>query len=436
MYRSERLTDLDELVLKCRTQQSKEYIAEALACYRAGAYRAVIVNTWIAIVYDLIDKLRELSISGDKGAKKLIDDFENHQKQIDDGNEQAIKAALEFERNILKISKEEMQFFDKQQYIDLERLREDRHRCAHPSFHRIEEPYKPSAEQARMHLRNAILHVLAQQPIQGKAAIDRVLSLVSSSYFPTGVDDAVIQLQGSELKNPKDSLVKGVVDALLFGFFEENSPLKFNSSVLSALKAVILLQRQVAEERIAHQTNKIFRDVSDNELIGAVFIALDIPEAWSALNEASKGKVDSFIKLAPSDNALPIFRHSIKKEELEEVTKSRISKLNEEELSKCINQYELSHHAIDRAIEIYTNVKSWNSANSAYEKLIKPLTKLFTKENIEEIISSPKEKSSDLLGSGGFHSFLESLEEQSSITKKEIDEMLDQHDLSRYKKEA
>lgn len=154
MYSLERLSDLDELVLSCRTDQSKEYISEAVACYRAGAYRAVIVNAWIAIVYDLIDKMKELSASGDGAAKKIIDDFEKHQKQIDEGNEQAIKSSLEFERNILQTAKNEMEFFDQQQLIDLSRLREDRHRCAHPSFHRIDEPYRPSAEQARVHLRS------------------------------------------------------------------------------------------------------------------------------------------------------------------------------------------------------------------------------------------------------------------------------------------
>lgn len=433
MYIAERLSDLDELILRCRTAQSREYIAEAVSCYRAGAYRAVIVNTWIAIVYDLIDKIRELSISGDAGAKRLISSFEGYQKQIDEGNDQAIKNALEFERNILKTAKDDMQFFDQQQFIDLTRLREDRHRCAHPSFQRIEDPYKPSAEQARMHLRNAIIHVLSQQPVQGKAAIDQVLALVSSEYFPRDINKAVVQLKDSDFSNPRASLVNGVVDSLLFDFFKDDSPLKFNKNAITALKASLLLQRELAEKRIELQINKIFRDVSDDKFIGAVFIALDIPEAWGYLVQSSKDKVSSFILNVSAKDALPAIRLALKKPELVAVSKERIQTLNESELSDGILKYEFTNNAVERALELYTNVGNWGQANSIADKIILPLMKHFTKEDIEEIISSPLKKNADLPGSGGFNLFLEALSQQEYITQQEINDLLDKYELSRYK---
>ena len=433
MYIAERLSDLDELIQRCRTPQSREYIAEAVSCYRAGAYRATIVNTWIAIVYDMIDKFRELSIAGDSAAKLQIDTFEKHQKQIDEGSEQAIKSALEFERNILNIAKQEMQFFDQQQYIDLSRLREDRHRCAHPSFHRIEDPYKPSAEQARMHLRNAILHVLSQPPIQGRSAIEQVVSLVASKYFPKEIDKAKIQLQGSEFSNPKSSLVKGVVDALLFGFFNDDSPLKFNTNAISGLKASLLLQRELVEKRIETQINKIFWDVPDDKLIGAAFIALEMPEAWNSLNQASKDKIVNFIRVAPVDEALPILRFAIKKTELKDESGDRILELNESELSDGILKYELAEYATRRAIQLYTHVTNWERANFIAEKVILPLIKHFTKDDIEEILKSPRDNGADLPGSRGFRLFIEALMEQEYISRQELNELLDRHSLSQYK---
>lgn len=39
---SEALSDIEALALKCRSEQSKDYIAEALFCYKSGAYRACI----------------------------------------------------------------------------------------------------------------------------------------------------------------------------------------------------------------------------------------------------------------------------------------------------------------------------------------------------------------------------------------------------------
>ena len=68
---TEMLADIEALSLKCRSEQSKEYISEALHCYKSGAYRAAIVTTWIALVFDLIDKIRELSIAGDANSKEL-----------------------------------------------------------------------------------------------------------------------------------------------------------------------------------------------------------------------------------------------------------------------------------------------------------------------------------------------------------------------------
>ena len=140
------LADLDTLTLKCRAERSREYIAEAIQCYRAGAYRSTIVNTWIATVFDLVDKIRDLALANDPIAVRINTRYENYISQINSGNDQGIKSALDFERTILATCKNELQLFDHQQLKDLERLREDRHQCAHPSFQRAGVPLRPSAE--------------------------------------------------------------------------------------------------------------------------------------------------------------------------------------------------------------------------------------------------------------------------------------------------
>jgi len=70
------LHDLEELVLKCRDERARAYIGEAVGCYRAGSYRAAIVATWIAVAFDIIDKMRELSLAGDREAERLTSEFE------------------------------------------------------------------------------------------------------------------------------------------------------------------------------------------------------------------------------------------------------------------------------------------------------------------------------------------------------------------------
>ena len=97
------LADLDELVLLCRSPEAKKYISEAVACYRAGAFRACIITTWIAVVFDFVDKLRELELSGDKKATAKITEFEQKRQLAD------IRGALEFERRILDIARDDFE---------------------------------------------------------------------------------------------------------------------------------------------------------------------------------------------------------------------------------------------------------------------------------------------------------------------------------------
>lgn len=79
----ESLSDIEALAVRCNSEQSKGYIAEAISCYRSGAYRAAIVSTWIAVIFDLIDKIRELALQGDGTAKTLEARHEGYIQQID-----------------------------------------------------------------------------------------------------------------------------------------------------------------------------------------------------------------------------------------------------------------------------------------------------------------------------------------------------------------
>ena len=48
------LSDLDELLQSVRNKYAQEYLKEAIIAYRAGAYRASVISTWISICVDII----------------------------------------------------------------------------------------------------------------------------------------------------------------------------------------------------------------------------------------------------------------------------------------------------------------------------------------------------------------------------------------------
>jgi hypothetical protein len=177
------LRDLDELVLQCRDERAKSYIREAVACYQSGAYRSAIVATWIAVAFDVIDKFRELALAGDNEAVAQIEAFDEMRAQND------IPRSLAFERTLLDVAKDKFELISPVEHIDLDRLQQDRNRCAHPSMATETEIFSPSAELARVHIRSAVEHLLRHEPSQGKAALGRLVEEVRSPYFPVRLDD-------------------------------------------------------------------------------------------------------------------------------------------------------------------------------------------------------------------------------------------------------
>ena len=70
---SSHLTDLDELSQKVKNFHSRNYIDEAIKSYRAGAYRASLISTWVAVCVDIIEKIKELALTEDAAAVILAD---------------------------------------------------------------------------------------------------------------------------------------------------------------------------------------------------------------------------------------------------------------------------------------------------------------------------------------------------------------------------
>src|ERR1700730_15253750 len=143
------LGDLDELVLSCRTEEARSYVSEAVACYKVGAFRSCIVAAWIAAVYDLLSKIRELSLGGDPEAQQITAELAGLQPRTENGDEVAIRRILQIERDIVDITNDKFGFFEGTQVLDLKRLQDDRNRCAHPTYQGTDQPYSPTAELAR-----------------------------------------------------------------------------------------------------------------------------------------------------------------------------------------------------------------------------------------------------------------------------------------------
>ena len=423
----ESLADIEALTLQCRSEQSKEYITEAVLCYRSGAYRAAIVSVWIAVVFDLIDKIRELALSGDASARALEKKYETYLQQIDVGNEQGITSALEFERNILFTCVDTLQLFDRQQFIDLQRLREDRHRCAHPSFQKIGEPYRPSAEQARLHLRNAVLHVLSEPPVQAKAALVQLVKIVGSAYFPEDGGKALTQLKSTALQRATPSLVRGFVDQLLFDFFDEKSVLFYNKNVIAALSAVFEMYPAAVEERLAKQLSKVVRDVPDKKFAAAVVLVGRLAFAWALLDQPARDKLIEYIRNARTSELIKVLFAVSGVATLQPEVASRVSRLNLEELGDAIVSHRLGALGKSRALELLSQVKSWGAANDVINRTVLPIFGELNKADVERIIKMPVETGADLPGAHSYQLLIDEVRKTKMFAEPELDLLLEEN---------
>ena len=86
-------------------------IEESIKCYRTGAYRASIVSSWLAVVHDLLSKIRELVVGGNGDAIALIKAFEEIYAAERREDPSALKRYLEFERKIIDNMKGKFDFF-------------------------------------------------------------------------------------------------------------------------------------------------------------------------------------------------------------------------------------------------------------------------------------------------------------------------------------
>ena len=286
----EAFIDLDELIVRCRDKQAKQFIKEAIACYKAGAYRSCIVATWNAVVFDFLHKLRELQLLGDKEASQLLEQFEKL------SSEKKVRDLWKFESDIPQKALKPFELISNVEMSDIERLFEDRSRCAHPSMTSLEEPFEATAELARYHLRSAVTHLLERPPVQGRAARERIFQDIKSEYFPTDAELAKKYFQKSPLARARLTLIKDVVIGLTVSLLTENLPDDERARQFSAIDAISSMYTEKTREILNDKLSDIILNKVDDENWDKVIIYLGKVKIWDYLTEPCQIKGVAFIE--------------------------------------------------------------------------------------------------------------------------------------------
>jgi hypothetical protein len=349
------LADLDELVLLCRDQRARLYIEEAIACYRGGAYRSAIVATWIAVCYDIIDKLRELALAGDKEAAQITEGIEKTRREND------IVGALMIERSLLDVAREKFELLSPLEHIDLQRLQQDRHRCTHPSLVSEDQGFTPPGELARLHIRSAVTHLLQHPPVQGKHALNRLLREVASEYFPDDVTAATASLAAGPLKRPRESLVRNFVIVLLKEVFQPHTDSRPRSRLFAALGAVRTLHPAVFEATLSDNLSGLCRVVADEHLPLILHALSRIPDSWRHLAPDVQHRLETFTRQLPSAS-LDELEFLLEYAPLRSQASARLAAATAKELTQVLF-FVVPAQVVDRYIEIYLSAHSYAEAN-------------------------------------------------------------------------
>jgi hypothetical protein len=420
------LASFDEFVLRGVDKKSQYHIREAIRCYEAGAYRSSIVATYVALCFDLIEKLKILAQLGDAEAKIHVVNLENLQKNHLAGDQGAIKGLLNFERSLPELFFTKFEFFGRIEYEEIQRLVSDRNKCAHPTFMHSEEPYQPSAEVARLHLRNVLVLVLTHEPRQGRAALTSICSLIQSEYFPKEVDDIRVRLQSSPLRNAREGLVRAFIDDVMFGVINKDSPYYLSTPAIKSLEVIADFHPNIAIPRMVNNANKLIQSHDKTSIQYGGIISLRSPNVANLLDESSKPTLRAFVSNPSVTSKAVTLNRALKVDWMRQYAIEQIKQLTSADLSKVIANP--SPEIIDRAVELIISVRTYDQANKTVDDVIK-IAALMNDSQLQKVLQAAKDGKADLQGAYGFDKLLNALANHGSIDKDRIRDLLNDFEI-------
>src|ERR1700722_13843919 len=176
------LADMEETLARVVRAASRDYMGEALRCYQAGAFRACVVLSSIALFDDLKSKIAELA-KVNKVAKDINDEITKKH------------AAQDVFETFLSDQLIKAQLVDPGQEVQLKLIRELRNKAAHPTG------VHASAEQARFVFFETVDKFLSKADLQTTHAVDALLErLKLGNFFPSNNIEEIAAIVATEKK--------------------------------------------------------------------------------------------------------------------------------------------------------------------------------------------------------------------------------------------
>lgn len=312
--------------------------------------------TWIAVVHDLVDKLRELSHHGDVAATQKVEAHDRFHRAGD------LAASLKFERDLLKTVKDDFQLISQVEFADLERIQQDRHRCAHPSLSVDGDPFAPTAELARAHIRAAVEYVLRREPAQGRYALDMVVKQVTGDYFPIKAEQVDSVLSQGPLLKGRETLVRSFMVVCLKALLREKPSDNLQSKYRQCLRFLRKRRPEVFEPHLPTELARIARplDLKDHGI--AMLGLCRVRGVWEAYPVDIQTTLQRYVEHIPTeslDQLEMLYDSGVLKASCDK----RISNMTPKEANETV-WFEVPEAVWNRAVDGYCNANSFADANA------------------------------------------------------------------------
>lgn len=393
------LTNLDELMQKVRNPHAKNYMNESIAAYRTGAYRASLITTWIAVCVDIVEKIRELSLSEDPAAKKI-------EEQLDKIQPNDPAAMLSFEREILNFACDDLQLISTIEKSHLERLKDDRNICAHPTFSDDGSQFSPPAELALSYIVQASNYLLVHPPVKGKVIVQRLYELINESSFPEDEEKAYDLLSSeNNLGRVKDSGVRNLAIIILKRLFRDDTGLspELLSRLSASLSAIYRLYPAIYEEVVSTKLGTMLSEANDTKL-KRIFPFLRLRnELWSKVDHAERVRIEGLINSMDHEE-MSKYQVTMLAEINSDIRSNVIEKMDQLDnvkQAKIIAAYP-ANFLKDKSIDIFSQALSFDSAEYRGNNLLLPISESFNDSDLQRIFTGSLENA----GSYGFNQIL------------------------------
>jgi len=284
------LADLEILLTSIADEKIRAYAGEAIASYSAGAYRAAIVSTWIAVVFDLYQKIRYLDEQyGDLAAKKCVEEIDKIRNRSDK------KQVTAWEREVLKDAYDKVKMINETEYEHLDRIQKDRHKCAHPVLDHDGFLFQPSPELARTHIRTAIDVLLSQPIIVNKAASDAFERDIESENYPNDYQGVERALAGRHLPMSEKYRINLFKFSLKKILYLESENKKIVNRYFHVFRHLIKEYRHDFESIDSQFISNVFSKAREDRYIHVSAIIFIYKDIWQVIPSFVKEKVISYV---------------------------------------------------------------------------------------------------------------------------------------------